>query len=220
MTVPLNAFLTPKPAIVTNPAQVAALLESVNQEILGALLKQPLSASELAKTLERPLKAVLYRLETLLEVHLVRVLEERKRGGRPIKVFTVCSSTGWRFPFALTPAATLSELLERDFLPRLGTIVKSAAERIRDEMWFYLWPHPEFKTVSFEMRLPDQTRFLELMQDTTLGIATLHLSELEAIKLNLELRERYFQLLRKHTDPSLKPYSLALLFVPEGGETT
>ena len=58
------------------------------------------------------------------------------------------------------------------------------------------------------------------MQDTTLGIATVYLTEAQAIALNLELRERYFQLMREHTDPTLKPYSLALLFVPRGGETT
>jgi len=208
----------PAPVSVTNAAQVSALLERVNQEILGALLKNPSSASELAKVLERPLKAVIYRLETLLEVGLVEVAGERKRGGRAIRIFAPSSSVGWCFPFSLTPAATLLELLERDMVPRLRAMLRASVERIRDEMWFYFWPHPEFKTAAFEMRMPDEARFEQVMRDTTLGIATLYLTETEAIKLNLELRERYFSLMREHTDSSLKAYSVAVFFTPVSGD--
>jgi len=208
----------PTPVSVTDAAQVSALLERVNQEILGVLLKNPSSASELAKTLERPLKVVIYRLETLLEVGLVKVAEERKRGGRAIRIFAPSSSSGWRFPFALTPAATLSELIERDMLPRLRGILRTSVERIHDEMWFYLWLHPEFESASFEMRMLDEQRFLEVMRDTTLGIATLYLTETEAEKLNLELRARYFDLMREHTDSSLKAYSVVVLFAPVSGD--
>ena len=211
MTEP-SAVPTPVPVI--DAAQVSALLERVNQEILGALLKGSSSASELAKVLERPLKAVIYRLETLLEVGLV----ERKRGGRAIRIFASNSSTGWCFPFSLTPASTLLELLERDMVPRLRAMLRASVERIRDEMWFYFWPHPEFKTAAFEMRMPDEARFQQVMRDTTLGIATLYLTEIEAAKLNLELRERYFSLMREHTDSSLKAYSVAVFFVPVSGD--
>jgi hypothetical protein len=206
------------PALVTDAAQVSALLERINQEILGALLEQFMSTSELAKMLERPLKAVIYRLETLLEVGLIRVAEERKRGGRAIRIFAPCSSVGWCFPFSLTSAATLFEQLERDMLPRLQAILRASVERVRDEMWFYFWLHPEFKTVAFEMRMPDEARFQQMMRDTTLGITTLYLTETEAVKLNLELRERYFSLMREHTDSSLKAYSVAIFFTPMSGD--
>ena len=208
----------PTPRPVTDAAQVSALLERVNQEILGALLKGSSSASELAETLERPLKVVIYRLDKLLEVGLVQVAGERKRGGRAIRIFAPSSSVGWCFPFSLTPAPTLLELLEGNMVPRLRAMLRASVERIRDEMWFYFWPHPEFKTAAFEMRLPDEARFQQAMRDTTLGIATLYLTETEAIKLNLELRERYFSLMREHTDSSLKAYSVAVFFTPVSGD--
>ena len=208
----------PTPRPVTDAAQVSALLERVNQEILGALFKGSSSASELAKTLERPLKVVIYRLDKLLEVGLVQVAGERKRGGRAIRIFAPSSSVGWCFPFSLTPAPTLLELLEGNMVPRLRAMLRASVERIRDEMWFYFWPHPEFKTAAFEMRLPDEARFQQAMRDTTLGIATLYLTETEAIKLNLELRERYFSLMREHTDSSLKAYSVAVFFTPVSGD--
>jgi len=204
------------PEIIERPEQAQALLESVNREILGALLKQPSSASEIALEVERPLKTVLYRLEKLLEVGLVGLHTERKRGGRAVKVYAACSSTGWSFPFTLTPAATVQELLEGQMMPAMSEMLGHLSARIREEMWL-MFSRDEQGKVSFNIGAKNLELNRETQRQSTGTITTLRLNPEQARALNQKLRDLLLEVGQfPEDDSSLPTYYLGLFFVPKG----
>ena len=203
------------PTVLTSSQQAQALLESVNREILGALLKQPSSASEIALEVERPLKTVLYRLEKLLEVGLVCLIEPRKRGGRAVKVYAACSSTGWSFPFTLTPAATVRELLEGQMMPAMSEMLGHLSARIREEMWL-MFTRDEQGRFSLNIGAKNPERSSETRRQITGTITTLRLNPEQARALNQKLRDLVLEVSQfPENDSSHPTYYLGLFFVPK-----
>ncbi|WP_221088095.1 ArsR/SmtB family transcription factor [Deinococcus aquaedulcis] len=94
------------------PEQARLLLAEDALDVLGPLVPQALSASEVARRCGRPLKTTHHHLTRLLGAGLVTVAGERPRDGRPIKLYRAVART-FRVPFALTPHATVEELLAR-----------------------------------------------------------------------------------------------------------
>jgi len=204
-----------EPTVLTSSEQAQALLESVNREILGALLKGPSSASEIALEVERPLKTVLYRLEKLLEVGLVCLHTARKRGGRAVKVYAACSSTGWSFPFTLTPAATVQELLEGQIMPAMSEMLGHLSAKIREEMWL-MFSRDEQGKISFNIGRKNQLENSDLRRESTGTITTLRLNPEQARALNAKLRDLVLEVGQyPENDLSLPTYYLGLFFVPK-----
>ncbi|PTA67851.1 ArsR/SmtB family transcription factor [Deinococcus arcticus] len=94
------------------PEQARLLLAEDTLAVLGPLIPEALSASEVARRCGRPLNTTHHHLTRLLGAGLVAIAGERPRGGRPIKLYRAVART-FRVPFALTPHATVEELLSR-----------------------------------------------------------------------------------------------------------
>jgi len=203
--------------VLTSSEQAEMLLEQINREILGELLKQALSASQIARQTERPLKTVLYRLEKLLEVGLVEVVEQRKRGGRAVKIYGACSSGGWTFPFALTPAATVQELLEGQLSPLMGEMLGHLATQIQQELWLSLDLDDHCK-VNFNLGPQDPVRQVEDMGKMSARIFDVRLTLEQAHNFNMRLRDFSSELDNFREDSSLPSYSVGLFFVSKSAE--
>ncbi|MBC7646908.1 MAG: winged helix-turn-helix transcriptional regulator [Pseudopedobacter sp.] len=203
-----------EPTLLTSSEQAQMLLEQINRDILGALLNKPSSASELALETERPPKTVLYRLEKLRQVGLIEVVEKRKRGGRAVKIYASCSSGGWEFPFTLTPAATVKELLEGQILPLIGEMVGHLATQIREEMWLSFSLDDKGR-VSFNLNSRGGIARNEESPKNTGTIRGLTLTLEQAQEVNRKLRDFALELEDFPEDSSLPTYYLGLFFVPK-----
>ena len=206
-----------KPTLLTSSEQAQMLLEQINRAILGVLLKQPSSASELALETERPLKTVLYRLEKLQQVGLIEVLEQRKRGGRAVKIYASCSSGGWEFPFTLTPASTVKELLEGQFLPSMSEMLGHLATQMREEMWLSLSLDNNGR-VNFSMDGRGGDKQNEEPRKITGTIRGLTLTLEQAQEVNRKLLDFALEQENFPEDSSLPIYYMGLFFVPKSVE--
>jgi len=206
------------PTVLTSSEQAEALLERLSQQILGALLKTPSSsASEIALEVQRSLKTVLYWLKKLLEVGLVQVCGERRRGGRAVRLYAPSSSTGWRFPFTLTSAATVLELIEGQMMPFMREVISHMAVHVREEMWVELFCD-ERGQVQFNLNARSQRENLRLERTITGMMHQLHLTSEQAEGFNLRLREMLRELQEQPEDASQPTYSVGLFFVPKSVE--
>jgi hypothetical protein len=112
--------------------QARLLLDETCQEVLGPLMAASLSASEVARATQRPLKAVHHRLMRLLAADLIVVVGQRPRGGRPVKVYGAAAPR-YRVPFDLTDAATLDELLGSMARPFVASFTAHVAQLFMHE---------------------------------------------------------------------------------------
>jgi hypothetical protein len=94
--------------VVTDPAQARLLYDSVARRFLTPFLAREATISEAAATLDADIDAVSYRVRSFLKAGLLQVTGERKRAGRPIKVYRSVHD-GYFIPFSTTPFATLEE---------------------------------------------------------------------------------------------------------------
>lgn len=106
------------------PEQARLLLDDQNHELLGALVTAPHSASELTKHTKMTLKQVHHRLTRLLHAGLIEIVEERQRGGRPVKVYRAAAER-FSVPLELTDAATLEELMQKMLSPFMAGFISS-----------------------------------------------------------------------------------------------
>lgn len=89
------------------------------------------SASEAARELGRPLDAVRYRLRRMADAGLVEVVGERRRSGRPVKLWRSVAD-GFVVPFEATPYADLEERIRRATAANADRFARSAATALRE----------------------------------------------------------------------------------------
>ncbi len=77
---------------------------------------------------------MLYRVRTFVRAGLLRVVQERPRAGRPIKVYR-SSHDAYLIPYALTPFATLEESFYASYASTAREIARSMAQRFADRTW-------------------------------------------------------------------------------------
>lgn len=90
--------------------QVRLLLDVTYFRVLGHLLQTEASASEVAQGADLTLKQAHHKLTRLLRAELIAVAQERKRGGRPVKIYRPVAAE-YHLPFHLTDAGTFTEVI-------------------------------------------------------------------------------------------------------------
>lgn len=97
--------------------------------MLGVFLGRSRSAQEAASELGRPLDAVLYRIKRLLAAGLLVMVDQRLRGGRPIKVYRSASDS-WFVPFEALPYADVEEALRAIHAGNAERIARAEARHL------------------------------------------------------------------------------------------
>ena len=108
--------------IVENLEAAKALLRPETRRFLEPFLDRPCTVSQAALELGVKPNALLYRVNQLWRLGLLRVEREEPRVGKPIKVYR-SSAPAFFVPFALTPAETIEDLvlpLEREWSSRFA----------------------------------------------------------------------------------------------------
>jgi DNA-binding transcriptional ArsR family regulator len=115
--------------VVRQPAPAAALLDPARQNLL-AHLKQPDSASGLARRLRLPRQRVNYHLRELERAGLVELVEERRKGNCVERVVRATARAFIISPEALGPLGTTSDMAA----DRLSStyLIAAAGRTIRD----------------------------------------------------------------------------------------
>jgi DNA-binding Lrp family transcriptional regulator len=104
------------------------------RDVLGVFLGRARSAREAADELGRDLDAVLYRVKRLQRAGLLVVVEERARGGRPIKVYR-SAHDAWFVPFAALPYADVEETLTVLQVAQARRLARASARHLQRTTW-------------------------------------------------------------------------------------
>ncbi|WP_161636049.1 helix-turn-helix domain-containing protein [Deinococcus phoenicis] len=114
------------------PEQARLLLDFAYQRVLGPTMQGEASAGEVARDAELTVKQAHHRLTRLCAAGLVAVTGERKRGGRPVKLYRA-AAPAYRVPFELTEADDLRDLLAALHRPFLEAYLSQMAANCRQQ---------------------------------------------------------------------------------------
>jgi hypothetical protein len=117
-----------------DPLAARLLLDEEAREVLGVFLGRSASAQEAASELGRELDAVLYRVKRLSQAGLLTVVEERLRGGRPIKVYR-STFDAWFVPFEALPYADVEETLTALHVTQARRVARASARHLVRTPW-------------------------------------------------------------------------------------
>lgn len=124
--------LDPSPFVARTPEQARLLLDLAYTPVLAVLMAREASAGEVARETESTVKRAHHRITRLLGAGLIEVTGERRRGGRPVKLYRA-GATAYRVPFTLTDAVTMRELLEAMHRPLLDAYLRAQAAGYGDD---------------------------------------------------------------------------------------
>ncbi|WP_345461100.1 hypothetical protein [Deinococcus carri] len=127
MTLPAGAFTA------QTPEQARLLLDFAYQRVLGAAMHGEVSAGEVALDAEITVKQAHHRLTRLCAAGLVGVTGERKRGGRPVKLYRA-AAPAYRVPFDLTEADDVRGLFAALHQPFLNAYLTHIAALSREQV--------------------------------------------------------------------------------------
>lgn len=120
----------PTPQRICDPQAVRLLLDPETLTCLGALLGQARSVSQVARQVGGSVRAVHYRLQTLLACGLVYVLREDRRAGRAVKVYQAVAEA-YFVPFSATDRQDVEALWLSLTLPLYDQLVRALARTAR-----------------------------------------------------------------------------------------
>lgn len=178
---------------VTDPAQARLLTDPVARDFLGPFLGRTASVAEAAAELGAAQNTTLYRVRTLLRAGLLRQVGERRRAGRPIKLYR-SSHDHYFVPFAATGYDTLEDRLRAQGRPIWDGLIDAYAAALHGHRRY---GHHVFRSGGAVMTsdlLPEQSPSGRPLfwSDTTVT-----LTDADADELAARLREWYAELVRR-----------------------
>jgi len=134
------------------------------------------SIAEAADELGRPLDAVRYRVRRLHDAGVLEVVGERKRAGRPIRLYSTVAD-GFVVPFEATPFVDLEERILATMTAQARSFARSAAQLLREG-------GVESRRI---YRAPDGTVHQEAAADDAMLAAAAERDPLESLALEVSL---------------------------------
>lgn len=116
---------------VTDPAQVAILADPRRVRYFRPFLAREATVSEVAVELGVTANALLYRVRRMTDAGLLRVVEERPRAGRAVKVYR-SSHDGYRVPMSAMRYDDLRHRVDTYGRPLLDDIARAYTTALRD----------------------------------------------------------------------------------------
>jgi hypothetical protein len=204
---------------VSDETQAHLLMDPTVARFFRPFLARNATVGEAATEAGCSPSTMLYRVRTFVRAGLLRVVEERPRAGRPIKVYR-SAHDAYLIPYALTPFATLEEAFYASYASTARAIARSMARQAAGRSWdgYRLFRNTYGDT--WLEGAPDATQAPRL-DDPQRGIAfdfTLdaHLTPDEARALQTELHAyltRYAPYGSPDARPGTKPYLFSVVFV-------
>ena len=113
------------------PLQARLLSDATSRRYFLPFLARTRSVSEAAREAGCALDAMHYRVKRFLGAGLLSVVGERRRAGRPIKLYR---SVGEAFviPFGLTPYAEIEDRIRADVMSEEDLVIAALARALRD----------------------------------------------------------------------------------------
>lgn len=128
---PTDSSRTPGDALeVTTSLQARLLSDPASRAFFLPFLARTRSVKAAAEEVGCPLDAMHYRVRRFLGAGLLRIVEERPRAGRAIKLYRSVADALY-VPFALTPYAELEERIRRDVLAVDERVVAALGRAVR-----------------------------------------------------------------------------------------
>jgi DNA-binding transcriptional ArsR family regulator len=118
-------------ATVTDPEAGALLSDPAWLGWLEPFLGRTSGVAEAARRLGEPLDAVRYRVRRLERAGLIEVVGERRRAGRPVRLYRSVAD-GFVVPFEATPFVDLEERMTGVLAHEVRAFARSAAVAMRD----------------------------------------------------------------------------------------
>lgn len=115
---------------VSDPHLARILTDSAARPFFEPFIARTRSVKEAADEVGCPLDTMRYRVRVFLAAGLLRVVGERQRAGRPIKLYR-STHDAYFVPHALTPFATLEERFYQAAEPTLRAWAASVARRLQ-----------------------------------------------------------------------------------------
>lgn len=203
---------------VVSEAQARVLLDPRSRELFQPFLGRERTVAEAAAEAGCRPATMLYRVGTFLRCGLLKLVEERPRAGRALKVYR-SSHDAYFIPYALTPYADLEEAFRASFRATADRLAALGARRFRHVGWdgFRVYRRKDGQVWSEgapDLRRPVWPDVVE----RPLGMdfsAEIHLSEEEA----MELQRRLLSASEKgRPGEGRRPYLLSVAFAPLEGE--
>ena len=115
---------------VRTPLQARLLSDARSRAFFLPFLGRTRSVSEAADEVGCALDAMHYRVRRFLAAELLEIRGERRRAGRPIKLYR-SAHDAFYIPFALTPYAELEERILADMIREDERVVRALARALR-----------------------------------------------------------------------------------------
>jgi hypothetical protein len=119
---------------VASPVAARLLLDGRTRDVLGVFLGRERSVREAATELGRDLDAVLYRVRRLVAAGVLTVVGERRRGGRPIKLYR-STFDAYFVPFEVLPYADVEEALTELQVAQAQRVARATARYVVRTPW-------------------------------------------------------------------------------------
>lgn len=117
--------------VVTDPAQAAILCDPHRVRFLRPFLARSATVTQVARELDVTPNALLYRVRRMLAAGLLRVVEERARAGRAVKVYR-SSHDGYRVPMSAMRFDDLRHRVDTFGRPLMDDLARAYTAALRD----------------------------------------------------------------------------------------
>jgi len=161
---------------VTDPRAATLLSDPDWVPWIEPFLGRTRSIAEVAAELGRPLDAVRYRVRRLHEAGVLEVVGQRKRAGRPIRLYRTVAD-GFVVPFEATPFVDLEERILATMTAQARSFARSAAQLLREG-------GAEARRI---YRAPDGTVHQEAAADDAMLAAAAERDPIESLALEVSL---------------------------------
>lgn len=116
---------------VRTPLQARLLTDATSRAYFMPFLARTRSVAQAAGELGCALDAMYYRVRRFLAAGLLEVVGQRRRAGRPIKLYRSVADAFY-IPFALTPFTEIEERVRHDVAAEDEAVVAALARALRD----------------------------------------------------------------------------------------
>lgn len=140
----------------------AGMLMDMNvRRYFEPFLAREATVSEAAAELACDPSLMLYRVGRFVRAGLLRVVKERKRAGRAIKVYR-SSHDAYLVPYALTPFATLEEAFAAGYVANARRFARLVARQFRQRRWDGYRLYRQRSGETWFEGVPDEGRITDL----------------------------------------------------------
>lgn len=142
---------------IDDPRQAGMLMDPDVRRYFEPFVARAVSVTGAAAEVGCEPSKMLYRVGTFVRAGLLRVVGERKRAGRPVKLYR-SSHDAYLIPYALTAYATLEEAFAAGYQANARRFAHLVAQQFRGQRWDGYRLHRHASGETWFAGAPDETK--------------------------------------------------------------